>query len=167
MSTSDLDWLTRVVAERAAGLRLFARQWVDAATAEDVVQEALVALLAERRPPRSPVAWMYRAVRNAAFDHHRSSARRRRREQVVAAAREQWFESRADALLDARAAEAALELLTGENRELVVMRIWGELGFAEIASVLELSISTVHNRYKKALGELRSALEKSCPTKMN
>jgi len=167
MSTNDLDWLTQVVSDRAAALRLFARQWVDATTAEDVVQEALVSLLAERQVPRSPVAWMYRAVRNAAFDHHRSSMRRRRREQVVAEAREHWFESRADALLDARTAETALESLADGDRELVVMRIWGELGFAEIASVLEVSVSTVHNRYKNALSELRRALEKPCPTKMS
>jgi RNA polymerase sigma factor (sigma-70 family) len=167
MSMKDLDWLTQVVSERAAGLRLFARQWVDAATAEDVVQEALVALLAERQSPRNPVAWMYRAVRNAAFDHHRSSMRRRRREQAVAEAREPWFESRVDTLLDAQATESALESLDRDDRELVVMRIWGELGFSEIASVLEVSVSTVHNRYKKALVELRRALEKPCPTKMN
>jgi len=167
MSTKDLNWLTQVAAERAAGLRLFARQWVDATTAEDVVQEALVKLLAERQAPRNPVAWMYRAVRNAAFDHYRSSVRRRRREQLVAEARDPWFESRADALLDARAAETALESLEDDDRELIVMRIWGELGFAEIASVLEVSVPTVHNRYKKALGTLRRALEKPCPTETN
>jgi RNA polymerase sigma-70 factor (ECF subfamily) len=167
MSTSDLDWLTRVVVERAAGLRLFAQQWVDAATAEDVVQEALVALLAERPVPQNPVAWMYRVVRNAAFDQHRSSTRRRRREQVVAEARGDWFEMRPDAALDARAAETALQSLSKEIRQLIVMRIWGELGFAEIASVMDMSVSTVHDKYKKALGELRSVLEKPCPTKMN
>ena len=69
--------------------------------------------------------------------------------------------------MDARAAEQALASLTSENRQLVVMRIWGELTFAEIASVMALSESTVHGRYKKALGELRSVLEKSCPTKTN
>jgi RNA polymerase sigma-70 factor (ECF subfamily) len=167
MSTSDLDWLTQVVVQRAAGLRLFAQQWVDAATAEDVVQEALVALFAERPTPQNPIAWMYRVVRNAAFNQHRSSTRRWRRERVVAEARGDWFESRPDVAMDARAAEQALESLTSENRELVVMRIWGELTFAEIASVMALSESTVHGRYKKALGELRSVLEKSCPTKTN
>jgi RNA polymerase sigma-70 factor (ECF subfamily) len=167
MSTSDLNWLTQVVTERAAGLRLFARQWVDAATAEDVVQEALVALLAERQSPRSPVAWMYRAVRNAAFDHHRASARRRKREQAVAEARGELFEKQSNALLDRWAVESALQSLGGESRQLVVMRIWGELGFAEIASVLEVSVSTVHDRYKKALGDLRNALEQPCPKKTN
>ena len=112
MSTSDLDWLTQVVVERAAGLRLFAQQWVDAATAEDVVQEALVALLAERPAPQNPIAWMYRVVRNAAFNHHRSSTRRWRRERVVAEARGDWFESRPDVAIDARAAEQALASLT-------------------------------------------------------
>ena len=102
MSTSDLDWLTQVVVERAAGLRLFAQQWVDAATAEDVVQEALVALLAERPAPQNPMAWMYRVVRNAAFNHHRSSTRRRRRERVVAEVRGDWFESRPDVAMDWR-----------------------------------------------------------------
>jgi DNA-directed RNA polymerase specialized sigma24 family protein len=112
MSTSDLEWLTQVVVQRAAGLRLFAQQWVDAATADDVVQEAFVSLLAEHTAPQNPVAWMYRAVRNAAFDQHRSPARRRPREKVVAEARCTSFELRTDAVLDARAAELALKMLT-------------------------------------------------------
>jgi RNA polymerase sigma factor (sigma-70 family) len=167
MTMSDLDWLTQLVVERAAGLRLFAQQWVDAATADDVVQEALVALFAEQPTPQKPIAWMYRVIRNASFNHHRASTRRWRREQVVAEARGDWFESRPDVAIDARAAEQALESLTNENRQLVVMRIWGELTFAEIASIMALSESTVHGRYKKVLGELRSVLEKSCPTKTN
>ncbi len=167
MSTSDLDWLTQVVVERAAGLRLFAQQWVDAATAEDVVQEALVALLAERPAPQNPVAWMYRVVRNAAFDQHRSSTRRRRREQVVAEARGDWFEAARMRHSTRGRRRPRIESLSKENRQLIVMRIWGELGFAEIASVMDMSVSTVHDKYKKALSELRSVLEKPCPTKTN
>ena len=68
MDASDLDRLATLVTERAAGLALFARQWLDAAAAEDVVQDALIALMSERRPPEKPLAWMYRAVRNAAID---------------------------------------------------------------------------------------------------
>lgn len=167
MNTSDLEWLTAVVVERAAGLRLFAQQWVDAATAEDLVQESLISLLAERQKPANPMAWMYRAVRNAAFSHHRASTRRWRREKVVAESRGDWFEPQPDVAIDARAAKAALQSLGGENRQLVVMRIWGELTFAEIASVMCLSESTVHGRYKKALAELRSVLEKPCSSKTN
>lgn len=163
MGTSDLELLTTLVAERAAGLVLYARQWLDAAAAEDAVQEALVALLAQRQRPENPIAWMYRAVRHAAIDTARASARRRRREQVVADARPRWLEPRPDSLLDAETAERALCQLAPELRQVVVLRIWGELGFAEISEIMQLSVSTVHGRYVSAIKQLRIALEQPCP----
>ncbi len=167
MDASDLQRLTQLATERAAGLALFARQWLDAAQAEDVVQEALVALLSERRPPDNPLAWLYRTVRNGAIDVARANTRRRRREQLVAKARQEWFDSRPDALLDAEVAQQALEALGPDFYEIVVMRIWGELGFAEIAGVIGLSVSTVHTRYVAAIKQLRAALEKPCPNTVN
>src|SRR6476660_9399970 len=99
----ELDRLTRMFVERAAALVLYARQWLDddVASAEDVVQEALTALLVERRNVVDPVPWMYRAVRNAAIDQARSTKRRRKREHAVAESRREWFESRADSSIDA------------------------------------------------------------------
>src|SRR5438128_181518 len=99
---NDLDRLAQLVTERSSALALYARQWLNAASAEDVVQEALTALLCESRAPDDPIAWMYRAVRNAAIDQARSSSRRRRREQVVATARREWFDSKADSLIDGK-----------------------------------------------------------------
>jgi RNA polymerase sigma-70 factor (ECF subfamily) len=167
MDASDLERLTQLVTERAAGLALLAPQWLDASQAEDVVQEALVSLLTERRPPRNPLAWMYRAVRNSAIDAARAGVRRRRREQAVALSRREWFDPRPEALLDAQVAQRALEELAPEFRQIVVMRIWGELGFAEIAEVLDLSVSTVHTRYVAAIKQLRCALEKPCKNATN
>lgn len=164
---SDLDRLTQMVTERAGGLVLYARQWLDAESAEDVVQEALTHLLMERQAPTNPIAWMYRAVHNAAIDSVRSTSRRRRREQIVATARREWFESSADSLLDAQLAEAALRKLPDEHRQIVVMRIWGELGLAQIAEMMEMSVATVRERYISALSQLRGALEKPCRNKMD
>jgi len=162
---SDLNRLAQIVVERSAGLVLYARQWLDAASAEDVVQEALAALLMERREPDNPIAWMYRAVHNSAIDYARSASRRRRREQNVAMMRREWFESTADSALDAQVAEAALRRLPVEHRQVVVLRIWGELGFAQIAEIVQLSVPTVHERYVSALAQMRSALEKPCKSK--
>lgn len=160
---SELDRLAQLVNERSAALVLYARQWVgDAALAEDVVQDALASLLAQHPPPDDPLAWMYRTVRNAAIDAARSSSRRRRRERAVAQSRREWFEPRADALIDARAAEAALEHLPAAMREIVVLRIWSQLGFAQIAAVTGTSLSTVHDRYVAALRQMRGMLEKPC-----
>jgi RNA polymerase sigma-70 factor (ECF subfamily) len=162
----DLENLAQRVIDRAPALMLYARQWLDdTASAEDVVQEALTSLLAQHPPPHDPIAWMFRAVRNAAIDQARSASRRRRREQVVAESRREWFEPRADALIDAQTAEAALADLPPASREIVVLRIWSDLGFAQIADVMQMSLSTVHDRYVAALRQMRSALEKPCPTK--
>jgi RNA polymerase sigma-70 factor (ECF subfamily) len=162
---SERDRVTQLVIERAPRLVLYARQWLDSAAAEDVVQDALAALLVQRSPPNEPIAWMYRAVRNAAIDSAKISARRKRREQTVAQSREEWFEARADNLIDARAAEQSLANLSADHREIVVLRIWGQLGFVQIAEIMQLSVSTVHARYTTALHQMRSNLEKPCRTK--
>src|SRR6476469_8790661 len=99
MRSTELEGLTRVVVDRAGALALYARQWLDPSSAEDAVQEALADLLSQRRAPEDPVAWMFRAVRNAAIDHSRVASRRRAREQAVARERREWFEMRPDALI--------------------------------------------------------------------
>jgi RNA polymerase sigma factor (sigma-70 family) len=148
----------RAVADRAAGLALYARQWCPNG-AEDVVQSVLVSLLSLREVPADPVAWAYRAVRNAAVDGARSSARRRRRERAVAPA--DWFEPSTDDGLDAATAEAALRRLPAELRGAVVLRIWGGLGFAAIAEVAGCSVSTAHAWHAAGLAQLRDILDPS------
>lgn len=71
----DLDRLTQLVIERVPRLTLYARQWLDSSSADDVVQDALTSLLMQRTTPDDPIAWMYRTVRNAAIDHARVSWR--------------------------------------------------------------------------------------------
>ena len=166
MGANDLERLTTMVVERSAGLALYARQWLDAASAEDVVQEAFTAMLTLGRAPDDPMAWMCRAVRNAAIDYARSASRRRRREQAVAETRSEWFEARPESLIDARTAEEVLRGLPAEYREVVVLRIWGGLGLAQIARIMQIGVTTVHDRYAWALEQMRNTLEKPCRTTM-
>jgi RNA polymerase sigma factor (sigma-70 family) len=158
----DLNRLTRIVLQRQPALTLYARQWIDGASAEDAVQEALTALLMQHQMPDDPIAWMFRAVRNAAIDAARSGSRRKRREQAVAMARGEWFESRPDSAIDAETAEQALRGLSAEHRQVVVLRIWGALNFSQIAEIVGLGVSTVHERYSTALEQMRISLEKPC-----
>ena len=53
----------------AAPLLLYARQWLDRAAAEDVVQSAFAGLVARRTPPEAAKAWLFTVVRNAAIRH--------------------------------------------------------------------------------------------------
>lgn len=52
----------------------------------------------------------------------------------------------------------ALSLLPGAQREVVVLKIWEQMTFAEIAEVLEITPSTAASRYRYALEKLSRLL---------
>jgi DNA-directed RNA polymerase specialized sigma24 family protein len=83
------QWLARLLDEHGAALVLYARQWC--ATPEDVVQEALLQLVTQRRRPDNVLGWLYRVVRNGAISTARGQSRRAQREarrlQVIEAVR--------------------------------------------------------------------------------
>ncbi len=149
----------------AATLILFARQWLDLAGAEDVVQEAFISLMSQRRWPDNLKAWLYRAVRNAAISHARSSSRRVKRETRIAETRGEFFEIRAEDLIDAGAAEEALSSLGTEQREVIVMRIWAQMTLKEISEVTGEAVSTLFARYRAGLAEIKRIMESSCLAK--
>lgn len=57
-----------------------------------------------------------------------------------------------------RSLAAAVDQLPVEQREVLVMKIWNELTFAEIATVLGISGNTAASRYRYALAALKKAL---------
>lgn len=61
---------------------------------------------------------------------------------------------------ETQALEDALKKLPPEQREVVVMKIWGELKFEEIAKELNISQNTAASRYRYALEALRKHLKK-------
>ena len=146
----------------AGRLVLYARQWLEPAAAEDVVQDVFIRLMSQSREPDNAQAWLFRSVRNAAISATRSQRSRRFREQKVAADEPDWFEKHPGDLLDASAAEAALAKLPQEQREVIVLRIWGQLTLAEIAQIVEKPVSSVHGTYHSALSALRHELESTC-----
>jgi RNA polymerase sigma-70 factor (ECF subfamily) len=158
----DSTDFARLIDGHAAPLVLYARQWC--AAPEDVVQEAFLKLVGQRRPPADAVAWLYRVVRNGAIDAARQARRRHRRESAVAAARPvRWFvEPEVDGL-DAETAVAALMRLPAEQREIIVARHWGGLSFEQIAGVVGCSASTAFRRYTAGVDDLRKHLGVSCP----
>jgi DNA-directed RNA polymerase specialized sigma24 family protein len=47
------------------------------------------------------------------------------------------------------------------QREVVVLHVWGDLTFSEIADTLSISANTAASRYRYALGKLREVLKAS------
>lgn len=149
-------WLTR----HGAALVLLARQFVNSrADAEDVVQEAFVRFWRARERIAEPAAYLYACVKHCALDWQRSRRRQlRREEQVAKPEAESWFAKIAEQDERRAAIEAALRELPVEQAEVLVLKIWGELTFPQIAAALETSANTAASRYRYALARLREAL---------
>jgi RNA polymerase sigma-70 factor (ECF subfamily) len=59
-----------------------------------------------------------------------------------------------------RAVWAALRGLPAEQAEVVVLKIWEEMTFAQIAEILDASPNTVASRYQYAMAKLTQRLSK-------
>jgi RNA polymerase sigma-70 factor (ECF subfamily) len=156
------DWLD----QHGPALVLFARQWVASqADAEDVVQDAFVRFWRARDRVVEPTAYLYACVKHSALDCQRQRTRQARREE--AAARPEVETLLAPAQDDderGAVVGAALHQLPEDQREVLVMKIWGGLSFPQIAEALRISANTAASRYRYALLRLREQLvEESIP----
>jgi RNA polymerase sigma-70 factor (ECF subfamily) len=151
------DWKV-CFSEHAPGLVLFARQFVRSiADAEDIVQDAFVRFWRKEHSIENR-ALLFATVRSVALDLLRRDARRARREANAALDLEQTTQPQFD--FDdgsQRELAAAIDRLPVEQREVLVMKIWNELTFAEIAGALEISQNTAASRYRYALASLKKS----------
>jgi RNA polymerase sigma-70 factor (ECF subfamily) len=140
-------------------LLLFARQWTGSiADAEDIVQEAFVRFWRKQHDIENR-ALLYATVRSIALDFLRRNTRRERREAVAAAGTEQAVQPQFETDDESqRALAAAVAVLPNEQREVLVMKVWNDLTFAEIASILGISQNTASSRYRYALAALKKNL---------
>ncbi|CAN5616844.1 sigma-70 family RNA polymerase sigma factor [soil metagenome] len=149
------DWKT-CFAEASPGLVLFARQFVRSiADAEDIVQEAFVRFWRKQHSIQNR-ALLFATVRSISLDALRRDARRARREADSVADVAPCVAPEFDTVDESQQAlAAAVDRLPAEQREVLVMKIWNELTFAEIGTVLGISQNTAASRYRYALAALK------------
>ncbi len=173
MTSIDSQQWTAFVVRSGAALVLYARQWCS--DPDDAVQEAFLELSKLDVPPDDPLGWLFTATRRRAINQTRSDSRRRKRNErrnerhnvsrnelasdPLRPISPAWFESELESREEIEKLQTELEKLDPVEREIVVAHIWGELSFAQIAKLVELSSSTVHRRYQSALAQLRLAWE--------
>jgi RNA polymerase sigma factor (sigma-70 family) len=143
--------------EHAPALLAYARSLgQDRGSAEEIVQQVFVALLEGRRLPTEPRPYLFRAVRNTARNRLRVSSR-----QVPIDEDAPWFANDGipgESELDLR---RALTALPAEQREVLVMHLWGGLSFEETGEAMGISPNTAASRYRYALSSLRARLKPS------
>lgn len=148
--------------EHTAFIQRVARALVqDAATADDLVQEAWIAALQAKGPIRSPRAWFSTVLRNLARQRFRTDARRDRREE--ASATPEGSSETPDAVAErfetGRLVADHVAALEDPYRRTVLLHYFEELSLADIARRESVPASTVRWRLKRALEQLRERLD--------
>ncbi len=157
------DWLDAY----GSRLLLYARQLTGVtADAEDAVQQAFINVWKagkHRIPDVNAKPFLFRAVRNAAIDVVRSRQRRVEREARASdpsTARDALFHTSAERERWREEVEAAMAQLPAEQREVLALRVWGELTFTQVASVTGVSPNTAASRYRYALAALKQHMKR-------
>ncbi len=160
MTNVSADEWNSWLAENAGRLLLFARQQTRTdADAEDVMQEAMIE--SWQKSGRCPdAALVFATIRRRAIDLARAAQRRIMRESSAAhlATPAPWFDTTVYEREVALILEQALRSLPAEQQEVVTLKEWGGLTFAEIASALEIPPGTAASRYRLALARLKETL---------
>lgn len=150
-----LGYVARILSQRSA--------------AEDVVQNVLVKCAAHWKGAMEPgaalAAWLYRVAHNEAVDHNRRDQRRwrlqRRQAEDPAVGRAENADDHVPISDRAASAADALGVLTERERQLVVLKVYEEKSYREIAEIAGLSVGNVgfilHGAMRKLEDRLRRA----------
>ncbi len=124
-------------------------------TAEDITQDVFVKLFVSPPEPfvKNVRAWIFRMARNSAID-----AFRRKRSTEDIDETEVVGDDALEPYITRWDIEKAMTQLSQTEREIVSLHLNGELGFADIAKIVNRSLPSVYRTYRRALKTLRDYL---------
>ena len=134
--------------------------------AYDVVQEVFIKAMREARlfdDEFKIKAWLFRVTSNLCFNQVRN--RKRRGAILDSMVKPEAFSAdQMDAVFAGEQREemsSALEQLSDDHRDILVLRYYDDLSYAEIAEVLQVKLGTVMSRLSRARMRLLTVMEES------
>ena len=177
IDNSDHDLMSRCRLGDAVAFEEIVRRWEQPlgrmvshlagprADVDDLCQEVFVRILRAReryRPSHSFSTWVYRIALNVARDNRRREVRRPH-QALEAHDQPSAAPTPADAieaLETSQLVDAAVRALPDALREVLVLKHFGKLSFAEVAETTGVPLGTVKSRMVVALRELRKELQR-------
>jgi RNA polymerase sigma-70 factor (ECF subfamily) len=137
--------------------------------AEDLVQETYlraIRAMPRLRPDSNVKSWLFTILRNIWFDQLRQW---RRAPEIVELESDETGQNRAadtakdpyaiyESNIEQEQVRTAIQQLSIEFREIIILREYEELSYREIATVLECPLGTVMSRLARARSKLRDLL---------
>jgi len=134
----------------------------DRSRAQDAVHQVFLRAIEDGRLTQATnkKAYLYASVRNAVLNDAKIQDRN-----MPLNADSVWFSPPDRDYAGEQNLRRALGELPDDQREVIVLHVWGELTFLEIAGLLSVSSNTAASRYRYALARLRGSMlakENSC-----
>ena len=156
-----------LVARHYAPLMRYLQRVAGPRAAEDLLQQTWLSVLSHAdRFVADPGSgsfkgWLFRIATNKTKDHWRSAGREKAAKEGyarVAGGAAPWSGHAADAAEQCEKLRRAIEVLPDGQREVLLLRYYGNMKFSDIADVLGCPVNTALTRAHKALLKLRDAM---------
>ena len=156
----DRDEIRKLYEHHSRGLFAYACSFVSSfASAEDALHQVFERMLrGDLEIEGEPVPYLYRAVRNVALNQIRNRSREVNLEDT-------WLDSPSGMEQTGLELQSALQELPEEQREVIVLHMWGGLSFEEAAAALGIPPNTAASRYRYGLSKLREQFQVGAKSK--
>jgi RNA polymerase sigma-70 factor, ECF subfamily len=160
VNAAEIEVLYR---QHGAALLLFATAIAgERSRAQDLVHQVFLKLIENGNLSRAKdkKAYLFACVRNAVLNERKLEERQAPLDTDAA-----WFSPPDRDHAGEQNLRRALGTLPDDQKQVVVLHVWGELTFSQIGDLLGVSSNTTASRYRYALGKLRDSMlvkENSC-----
>lgn len=131
-------------------------------TAEDLVSKTFMKALEKIKNYDEKIgtfsSWLYSIARNTVIDHYRTNKNTTDIEDVWDLSAEQDIEADMDAKENLVKVKTHLAKLSPEQRDIVIMRVWQEMSYAEIAEVLGKSEDSCKMMFSRTIAKLKKEM---------
>jgi RNA polymerase sigma factor (sigma-70 family) len=155
-ANQNIDEIEVLYRQHAAALLLFASAISgDRDRAQDALHQVFLKLIENQSLSHAAdkKAYLFACVRNAVLNDSNFQRRNMAFEPDSI-----WFSPPDRDYAAEQSLRRALNALPVDQREVMVLHVWGELTFSQIGDLLNASANTVASRYRYALGKLRDSM---------
>lgn len=152
-NTAEIEFLYR---QHGPALLLFAQAVTgERSRAQDAVHQVFLKLIEKGslNQVSDKKAYLFACVRNAALNEGKFQSRNAPLDPDAA-----WFNPPDRDYAGEQNLRRALQALPRDQRQVMVLHVWGEMTFSQISNLLDLSSNTVASRYRYALAKLRDSM---------
>ena len=142
--------------QHGSALLLFATAMAgERGRAQDAVHQVFLKLMEDGSLNRAidKKAYLFACVRNAVLNETK-----RQQRNTILEPDSAWFDPPHRDYAAELNLRRGLDALPEDQREVLVLHVWSELTFSQIAEILEISSNTAASRYRYALAKLRESM---------